>query len=143
MKKIINKLRDSKIKVTPQRVAIFKFLDDNKNHPTAEDTFKYVSIANPGISLATVYNTLEKMFEVGAINKVHIDAGKIHYDPGLIPHHHFLCERCKSIYDIFLDCSVTKQGSIEGHQVLETHGYFKGVCKKCLNKKEGGAGQKI
>lgn len=139
MKKILNKLRDHKVKVTPQRLAIMKYFEGNKTHPTAEETFKYVSSNNPGISLATVYNTLEKMSELGQLNKVHIDNEKIHYDPDLTPHHHFLCIRCKNIYDIFSEKIEVVERELEGHHILEKHSYFKGVCKKCSNNKEGGA----
>lgn len=142
MKKILNKLRDHKIKITPQRLAIMKYFEGNKDHPTAEDAFRHVTKIYPGISLATVYNTLEKMSELGQLSKVSIDPEKVHYDPDRTPHHHFLCVRCKNIYDIFSEKIEVVERELEGHQILEKHSYFKGLCKKCLNKKEGGAEKK-
>ena len=49
-------------------------------------------------------------------------------------HHHFLCKKCKCIIDIDLECPNLKKILKEGHKVEEVHGYFKGLCKNCLEK---------
>ena len=98
---IIKKLRYKNIKVTPQRIAIINFLEENKIHPTAEIIFKNIVKDYPSISLATIYNTLDKLIEINEISKLKIsNDNKVNYENNLIPHHHFYCKKCKNIFDI-------------------------------------------
>ena len=49
-------------------------------------------------------------------------------------HHHFLCNICGDIIDIDIKCPNIDRIIREGHRIDEVHGYFKGICKKCINK---------
>ena len=49
------------------------------------------------MSLTTVYNTLETLYEMGEISKLDIDSDKAHFDPDNKRHHHFQCSSCKKI----------------------------------------------
>lgn len=129
---IISKLRDHGVKVTPQRVAIIDYLEKNKIHPTAEDIYNSVINEYPSISLATVYNTLDKLEEIKQIIKIKIaDENKVNYEYDFEPHYHFYCKLCKKIYDIDIPCEYSKKEEIEGHKIEEVHGYFRGICKNC------------
>jgi Fur family transcriptional regulator, peroxide stress response regulator len=130
---IILNLKEKGVKVTPQRVAIIDFLEKNKIHPTADEIYENVSKTFPSISLATIYNTLEKLEEIGAITKIKIsDENKVNYEAILEPHHHFYCRKCKKIFDIDIKCSFSILKEVEGNKIEEIHGYFKGICKNCL-----------
>jgi Fe2+ or Zn2+ uptake regulation protein len=130
---IIKKLRVKNIKVTPQRIAIIKFLEENRVHPTAEIIYNNISKEYPSISLATVYNTLEKLEEINEISKLKIaDENIVNYDINLNSHHHFYCKKCKNIFDIDIKCDYFKINIIEGNHIEEAHGYFKGICKNCF-----------
>ena len=134
---IIEKLRDKGVKVTPQRVAIIDYLDNNRTHPTVDDIYNNIVKLYPTISRATVYNTLDKLEEINEIIKLKIaDENKVNYDYDLTPHHHFYCKKCKKIYDIAISCHHANKLEQDGHMVEEVHGYFKGICKECT--KEGG-----
>jgi Fe2+ or Zn2+ uptake regulation protein len=130
---IIKKMRDNNIKVTPQRIAIIKFLEENKIHPTAEKIFNNIIKDYPTISLATIYNTLEKLEEINEIYKLKItDDNKVNYENNLNPHHHFYCKKCKNIFDIDIKCDYFNIKIVEGNHIEEVHGYFKGLCKNCF-----------
>jgi Fur family peroxide stress response transcriptional regulator len=130
---IILKLRQKGVKVTPQRIAIINYLEDFKNHPTAEDIYHAIIKNYPAISLATVYNTLEKLEEIDEITKLKIsDDNKVNYEYDQSPHHHFYCKACKKIFDIHVECEISKKQNFDGHKIEEVHGYFKGLCKNCL-----------
>jgi Fe2+ or Zn2+ uptake regulation protein len=47
-------------------------------------------------------------------------------------HHHFLCKKCGEILDIEIICPNLDRIIEHGHKVEEVHGYFKGICKKCI-----------
>jgi Fur family transcriptional regulator, peroxide stress response regulator len=131
--KIISNLKNKGVKVTPQRIAIIDFLEKNKIHPTAEEIYENVSKAFPSISLATIYNTLEKLEEIGELKKIKIsDENKVNYEAIMEPHHHFYCRSCKKIFDIDVKCSFSALKEVEGNKIEEIHGYFKGICKNCL-----------
>jgi Fur family peroxide stress response transcriptional regulator len=85
---------------TEQRAAVYRFLADTTSHPTAEDVFLRVRLHVPGISLATVYKSLETL--VGcrlAIKLSHAD-GSARYDGRTDPHYHARCVSCGRVSDI-------------------------------------------
>ncbi|MGQ9621717.1 MAG: hypothetical protein ACUVTX_12180, partial [Bacteroidales bacterium] len=65
-----------------------------------------------------------------------ITGGEIRYDPNIENHHHFLCLKCGQLYDVDIKChfGFPQKKMIDGHKIQEVHGYFKGICKKCLKK---------
>ena len=53
------------LKLTPQRQLLFRLLHDNTTHPSAEALFLAASEQMPGISLRTVYQTLNDLVSLG------------------------------------------------------------------------------
>jgi len=49
-----------------------------------------------------------------------------------------LCGKCGRIIDLDIECNYFKKGNIKGHRIIELHGYFKGICKNCLEKEKSG-----
>lgn len=132
---IVERLRECSIKVTPQRIAIVKYLMEHRTHPDAEEIYRYVKQQHPSISLATIYNTLDKLEEKSVVIKLKIsDDNRVNYDYNDKLHHHFYCKECGSIIDIDVVCEYAKLGEVEGHRIDEVHGYYKGICSKCREK---------
>jgi len=132
--KYVTLLKEKSIKITPQRIEILQFLDMNRTHPTVDEIYTKLKENNPSLSKTTVYNSAETLSKHGIIQSITITGNEIRYDFEQSMHHHFLCKRCGEITDI--DVSCPNLGSILkcGHQVNEVHGYFKGICSKCLKK---------
>ena len=134
MDKYVTLLKGNQMKVTPQRLEIMKYLDENRTHPTADDIYSALKGANPSLSKTTIYNTLDTLLEHELIQSVGISGNEMRYDFKRGMHHHFLCKDCGSIMDIDVACKFLEK-TLEGeHRVDEVHGYFKGVCKDCLAK---------
>src|SRR3954451_4441049 len=74
-------LRERGQRVTPQRLAIARTIRELDRHTTAETVFGRVSEQMPGVSLPTVYATLELLEEVGLVRRVPTEAGTAVYDP--------------------------------------------------------------
>jgi Fur family peroxide stress response transcriptional regulator len=128
----INAFREKSIKITPQRLTIFKVLEGNTNHPSAEDIYKEVLKINSTISFATVYNTLDKLYELNLLLKLNIEEEKNHYDPNINEHHHFLCRQCRKIIDIFDDYDIKPKGKIkEIIKIDSCQVNFYGICGEC------------
>ncbi len=129
------KLKKMGLKVTPQRLAILQMLNGDRTHPSAEKVYDEISKKFPGMSFATVYNTLAKLVEVGEIQELDIDPGKKRFDPYTQLHYHFYCKTCGKIYDVDYDISLSPDiKKIAGHHVETIQLNFKGVCKGCTKR---------
>jgi len=96
-------LKDSNLKVTPQRVAVLEALNNLKNHPTADKIKEYVIKNHPNIAVGTIYKTLETFVEKGLVKKVKTEKDVMRYDAILDHHHHLYCEDTERIEDFFDD----------------------------------------
>lgn len=137
MEKLIGSLREKRLKITPQRLAIFKILKDNKSHPCAEEIYLKVREKFPTISLATVYQTLDTLENIGGIRVLRFDKKKTRYDADLSPHHHLICIKCKKIIDLQYDFSKTlklPRSMNNRFQVNEFKVLFYGICEECKKK---------
>jgi Fur family peroxide stress response transcriptional regulator len=137
MERIIAKYKSKGLRLTPQRIAILRFLEGNTSHPTAEDIYREIKRDYPTISFATVYNTLQALKENGDILEITIDPARRHYDPDTSPHHHIICLDCNEIRDVFVDYSEVLKlpAQILGEfKTVGNHVDFYGLCKKCLKK---------
>jgi len=128
----MEKYRQLNIKLTPQRLAILRYLEGNKEHPSAERIYTSVRKEFPTMSFATVYNTLEALKNIGTVQELKIDPSKKRYDPDISNHHHLICKKCKSILDIRKDFKISLPIELTGgFEILGNTIEFFGVCEKC------------
>lgn len=124
--------RQKGLKATPQRIAVYKFLDDNRIHPDVETVYSQVKKSNPSFSKTTVYNCLKDLSGCGLLIPVMIDNEKIRYDADISFHGHFKCEKCGSIFDF--KCAESKPSALEGFDIRQKDVYYSGLCNHCKNK---------
>jgi Fe2+ or Zn2+ uptake regulation protein len=89
------------LRCTKQRKAIYHALTQSRCHPTADELYRQVQDALPGVSLATVYNALEVFTDAGLIAKLP-DAGlngSARYDAHREPHTHLRDRRTGQVAD--------------------------------------------
>jgi Fur family peroxide stress response transcriptional regulator len=96
---LLERLQRGGVRLTPQRLAIARYLDGNRRHPSAADIHRALQGEHPNLSLATVYNTLRLFSELGAVLEVRLDDGH-RYDPDTTPHVNVVCDRCGAIVDV-------------------------------------------
>lgn len=92
-------LAQKKLKATPQRMVILAALAGRQDHPTAEVLYTAVHAQLPGLSLGTVYSTLETLVLHGLAKRVPVAAGAMRYDACTHSHHHIYCENTAEIMD--------------------------------------------
>lgn len=117
-----------------QREIILNTLQNNVVHPTAEYIHEILKKTEPNISLATVYRNLNQLASIGTIKKIEGLEQSVHYDHNTHEHYHFICDKCKKVYDVTAEIAPgieikthTKTGfTILGHEIT-----FHGICKEC------------
>jgi Fe2+ or Zn2+ uptake regulation protein len=134
MEKYVHILKGKGLKITPQRLTILKYLDENRTHPDADIIYNDLKSMNPSLSRTTVYNTLDALRNIKIIQELTISKTETRYDYHTDPHHHFLCMKCGSIIDVDIKCPHQDSKEVDGHRIEEIHGYFKGICKICSNE---------
>ncbi|MGK7957078.1 MAG: Fur family transcriptional regulator, partial [Crocosphaera sp.] len=97
---IVNILKSKKLRVTPQRFAVYANLLGRTDHPTADQILGDLNKNAPTSSQATVYSALQALRRVGLVREVLLEPGVCRYDANVEPHHHFRCRCCSVIEDI-------------------------------------------
>ena len=98
----IRKLRENRLKLTPQRLSILKMLEEDLSHPTSEDIYRRVKEIHPSISRSTVYRTLDTLVRAGEITEIPNRRASTRFDTNDTPHQHIVCEACGRMEDIEL-----------------------------------------
>ena len=84
------------LKATFQRITILDYLMTHETHPTAD----MIHMDLKEISLATIYNTLEKLVDVGLVIVIDTQKDdKRHYDYYGEPHYHIINIHTNEIID--------------------------------------------
>ena len=122
------------LKVTPQRMTVYKMLIESKEHPSADTLYQKVRKIFPNISLDTVNRTLLTLSEIGAAFIVEGSGDPKRFDGNLKSHQHFKCIKCKRIIDFhhkpFDDIPVPKKLT-KKFTVLKKTVYLEGICNLC------------
>ena len=99
----INKLRNSGLRPTKQRIKICEVLFNKETtfHFTINDLVKIIETeANEKISLATVYNTIHAFEKKGYLKEIPIDSNQSYFDTNITDHHHFYDMSEKKLIDL-------------------------------------------
>src|SRR5579862_8433532 len=127
-------LRANGRKVTPQRQSIFRALEGNDGHPSAEMVYDSVRKEMETISLKTVYQTLNDLAELGEIAALDLGTGAVRFDPNVErPHHHLVCRSCGKVRDVFVAFSGLElpAAHAHGYDVGSAEVVFRGTCAEC------------
>ncbi|NOZ47048.1 MAG: transcriptional repressor [Chlorobi bacterium] len=103
---IKNKLFETGLKITPQRLSILEAIY-SISHPTADDIIKHIRQKHSNIATGTVYKVLETFVKKGLIKKITTDKDVIRYD-GLIIHHHHLYSSKTVLIEDYIDDELDK-----------------------------------
>ena len=98
----INKLRDSGLRPTKQRLKICEVLFNTEKtfHFTINDLVKIINEKlSEKISLATVYNTVHAFKKKGYLKEISINSDKSYFDTNTSVHHHFYDEDTNELID--------------------------------------------
>ncbi len=123
-----HRLRDVGLRATRPRVTVLDWLDANPGHHPAETL-----VDRTGLSKATVYHVLGQLCDAGLVLPAESGAGRMRYETGSDPHHHFVCRSCGRIIDV--PCVVGERpcltADVPGAHVDAADVILKGLCADC------------
>ncbi len=126
-------------KITAQRQCIFRALEGDVTHPSAERVHEKVRGEMPNVSLKTVYQTLNDLADLGAIAVLDVGTGSARFDPNVeTAHHHLVCRRCGKVRDFsasFAGLQVSRRAA-QGFDVDSAEVVFRGLCDDCKRSHE-------
>ena len=137
---IIEKLKQSNHKITPQRIAIVKILSESQDHPSVEAIHKALKKDFPTMSLATIYRNILLIKTLGEVIELEFSEWSNRYD-GKRPysHPHVICIECKKIVEPNLSHLEDMQNEVAdetGFKILRHRLDFFGICSDCRIKKK-------
>lgn len=135
----LDSLAKHRVRFTPQRRAIIKYLICSDRHPSAEDIYDDLADEFDSLSLATVYNNLRLLVKLNVVKELKSGGGASHYDFELNKHYHVICRECGRIMDLDYPMLTSLENfaaertgyRIDGHQIE-----FYGLCPLCLEEQQ-------
>lgn len=132
----INRLKEKGHRVTNARKAMVKLFSSSTKPLSASDVMGALYRIGLVVNKTTVYREIGFLLKEGFIQEIHIDSSKVFYEStSMIHHHHFICNNCGTLEDIFLDNELEiteKKLEQEKKFRIERHSLeFFGVCNNC------------
>lgn len=135
LKQLIERLKESDYRITPQRYAVLKVLVNSSDHPSAESIHAELIDHYPTMSLATVYKTINLLKQEGEILELEFsDLGNRYDGKKPYPHPHVICTECGKIIDpsqLNLNEITSKMMEETGFKILSHRLDFYGICPDC------------
>jgi Fur family peroxide stress response transcriptional regulator len=140
---VLELLRSSGLRCTPQRYDVLNYLAVEPVHATADEIYSTLNRHQPRVSRATVYNTLKELTCAGLLREFPSEGSAARYDGNLNPHHHFVCDQCGAVEDVEwfdlphpFDQSAGQSG-LGGHNIRSYDVVFRGTCRLCSSQAAG------
>lgn len=136
LEKLLSLLKEKGLKLTPQRMVIFRILSKSNQHVTVDQVYQKASAEYPMLSPATVYRNMEQMVDAGLLTRLDLGGSSMRYDTNLDEHHHFVCSKCGKVSDVYLEDIQYKVDANRSHlekakiNSLDLH--LQGTCGECL-----------
>lgn len=132
--------------LTKQRRAVLDVIRASHSHLNANEVFEHAKAMLPGISFATVYNSLRYLSSEGLIGEVHFGKDATRYDRKLERHDHAICDNCGKLVDLDLripNALIREAAQLSKFSDGSIELTLRGLCPKCVRqqkqqtKKEG------
>ena len=132
--------KEAGIKLTHQRLEIFRAVASSLEHPSAEVVYRAVQATTPTVSLDTVYRTLWLLTDLGLLATLGPRQDSVRFDANVDSHHHYVCVRCGLVRDFESEelNTLTIPGSVNSFgRVVSAHVEVRGICERCAQQSSG------
>lgn len=120
--------------LTKQRLAVLSVIREAHEHLTANEVFENSRKILPGISFATVYNSLRYLKDAGLIGEVRFGSEVTRFDRTLTRHDHAMCNKCGQLVDLDLPVPkgvMKKMADMSKYQPTSLEIVLRGICPDC------------
>jgi Fur family ferric uptake transcriptional regulator len=132
-------LQDNGCRITAPRRAILQVVAGSTRALQPAEVYELSRVKQPGIGLVTVYRTLERLEELGLIQRVHRDDGCHMLMPAANGHEHYLvcthCGRTILFEGDDLGALFSRVETRTGYQVSDHWLQLFGTCPQCRAEK--------
>jgi Fur family ferric uptake transcriptional regulator len=132
---ILDRIRDDGGRVTvTRRLVVDAMLAGPDHHLTANDVVDAVRSRHPDFHRSTVYRTLDRLAELGVVDRMQIGAGPAVYHLSARPHRHVVCDGCGAVQEVpadVLDDVVDRVAATTGFVVDPVATPLHGLCAPC------------
>ena len=139
--KFIDVLHERGVRVTPQRVRVWRALAEAGGHFTAEEVWRSVRGDLPGMELSTVYRSLETLREAGLVAESRLPEGPRVFEARPAVHPHLVCDGCGGILhpdpEVGRRLFAALDAGSGGFEVRELHVAARGMCAECAAQAKG------
>lgn len=129
--------RTGGIRLTHQRLEIFREVARAGDHPDADTVHRRVRRRIPNVSLDTVYRTLWLLTDLDFITTLGPSRERSRFDANLDPHHHFICSSCGLTRDFYSEDLIRlklPESAKAFGEIKSTRVEVRGFCLKCSAK---------
>ena len=123
---------------TKQREAVLRVIRESDEHLTAIEVFEGARRLLPGISFATVYNSLRYLKTEGLIGEVRVGSDAARFDRKLTRHDHAVCRECGKLVDLDLPAPkalLKKAAELSQFEADSVEIILRGTCPDCMKLK--------
>jgi Fe2+ or Zn2+ uptake regulation protein len=121
--------------LTKQRQAVLRVIRGSHKHMTANEVFDDAKRVLPGISFATVYNSLRYLKGEGLIGEMQFGRDANRYDRKLGQHDHAICNSCGAIVDLEMAVPksvMQKAAELSKFEAESIELTLRGLCPDCI-----------
>lgn len=128
-------LLQSRYRLTKQRAAVLRALEDGR-HLSADTILDRVRTHLPGVSLGTIYRTLDILRGIGLVQIFSHAGGAAKYEAALEKHHHLVCTHCGDVINVSVSEALPLSQSVaaeHGFNDVDCALVVTGCCTRCAN----------
>jgi Fur family peroxide stress response transcriptional regulator len=125
------------LELTKNRESVLRVIRGSDKHLTANEVFDDARRLMPGISFATVYNSLRYLTKAGLIGEIRFGTDANLYDRKLTRHDHAICTKCGKLVDIEMEHPhelVERAAAYSNFKPESLEFTLRGTCPECTQK---------
>ncbi|WP_316899567.1 Fur family transcriptional regulator [Pseudodesulfovibrio indicus] len=130
-------LTHNNLKLTKQRMLIFKVFMSGQDEMSPEDLLNIVQDVDEGISRSTIYRTLKHLHSAGIARCIHRGDGTTYYEPMGDQSCRMICERCGRTIPIknpYFECIQKETARQQGFTLFRYQCVIHGLCSACIEQ---------
>ena len=132
---LVDMLRSSDQRATPQRLMILSVLQEAECHLTADEVFQRLGPMSSALNRSTVYRTLERFRDAGLVSETDLGGGvRVFELLAVHRHHHLICRQCNEMIEMDDSTVASLREDIReryGFQPQVDHLAIWGLCAAC------------